>query len=180
MGKKDQDSIRKIAVTGPESSGKSDLCRELAMHYQTIWVPEYARGYLENLGRRYTYEDLEYIARQQVALEQKMLAEAHRFLFCDTELINIRIWAEYRFKKCPEFVIQGIQDADYDLYLLCTPDIPWEPDPLRENRDDRDALFEIFRKHLENEKKKYRVISGLGTKRIEMAKKILDTELGFA
>lgn len=178
MGKKDQERIRKIAVTGPESSGKSDLCQELARHYQTVWVPEYARQYLESLERRYTYEDLEYIARQQTALEQEMLPEAHRFLFCDTELINIRIWAEYRFGQCPEYVIQGIRDADYDLYLLCTPDIPWEPDPLRENRDDRDALFALFRQHLENGEKKYRIISGLGEKRVARAREILDTEWG--
>jgi len=91
-------SVKRIALIGPESTGKSTLCAQLAEHYKTVCVPEYARTYLENLSRQYTYEDVIHCAREQMRMEDETMKQAQHFLFADTELINIKIWFEDKFK----------------------------------------------------------------------------------
>ncbi|MCB9285490.1 MAG: ATP-binding protein [Lewinellaceae bacterium] len=139
----------RIAITGPESSGKTTLARTLAGHFQTVWVPEYARSYLEGLSRAYEFDDLEQIARGQLAWEKEYGQRAHRFLFCDTDLLVLKVWSEYKYRRCSPFILEALRDYPYDLFLLCAPDIPWEYDPLRENPEDRQELYEIYLGELE-------------------------------
>ena len=145
-------ALLKIVLTGPESSGKTTLAKALAAHYQTVWVPEYARNYLEPLGLDYQEEDLLHIAKGQLDLEEQFANQSKGLLFCDTGLIVLKIWSEYRFGRCHPWILEQLQHRHYDLYLLCSPDIPWHYDPLRQNALDRELLFELYPKEMEQKK----------------------------
>lgn len=160
----------RIAITGPECSGKTYLAEHLAKYYESCWVPEMAREYLPTLGRKYRFDDLLVLSRLQMAEEEKIMKRCQGpAVFCDTELINIKIWSEYRFGKVHEEVIRNIEHATYDFYFLMYPDIPWEYDPLRENPDDRLELFAMFEKELHQFRKTYFVIQGSLNQRLHDA-----------
>jgi len=143
---------KKITITGPESSGKTTLARQLAKAFDTLWAPEYAREYIDQLDRPYREADLLEIARRQVAREDEFAEKSGELLFCDTSLEVIKIWSEYRYGRCHPWILEQLEKRQPDLYLLCAPDLPWEYDPQRENPDDRDALFDIYRKELVGKK----------------------------
>lgn len=137
----------KVVVIGPESTGKSTLSGQLAAHYQTMWVPEYARQYLEALSRPYEQSDLLHIAKGQLAQEDQLAAQANRLLICDTDLHVIKVWSEHKYGNCDPEILQIIQDRKYDLYLLTYIDIPWEEDPQREHPDPamREYFYNVYR-----------------------------------
>ncbi|UPK70377.1 AAA family ATPase [Chitinophaga filiformis] len=137
----------KVVVIGPESTGKSTLSEQLAAHYQTVWVPEYARQYLEALPRSYEQHDLLTIAEGQLALEDDLAAAANRLLICDTDLHVIKVWSEYKYGTCDPHILAQIAKRPYDLYLLTYIDIPWEEDPQREYPDPamREYFYNIYR-----------------------------------
>ncbi len=166
--------LKRVAITGPESTGKSELAAWLANAYKTLWVPEYAREYLEKNGPDYMLEDVETIARGQLKRENAAVENAREVLFCDTDMLVTKIWCEVVFGTCPEWIEQQFHLHRYDLYLLCYPDIPWEPDPLRENPDDRGKLFTLYRQTLEENSLPFRVIKGLGDIRFENARTFVD------
>lgn len=140
--------IKRVVINGPESTGKSTLSKVLAMRQGCPMVGEFARKYLTQLGRPYTEEDLVAIARGQLAMEDQMAKKANDFLICDTDLIVIKIWSEYKYGRCDPFILEQIAKRQYDLYLLTYPDIPWEPDPLRETPYDRDHILTLFKKEI--------------------------------
>lgn len=142
------DDLIRIAIVGPECTGKSDLAAYLAGHFKTEWVPEYARGYLDNLIRAYEPEDLVTIAHGQIRLENEWALTANKFLFCDTTLLVIRVWSEFKFGTCDPEIVEALNDSHYDLHLLTYVDIPWEDDPQREHPDKREELYQIYRKAL--------------------------------
>lgn len=156
-----------ITITGPESSGKTTLTRKLANVFARLWVPEYAREYIDQLGRPYRESDLLAIARGQVAREDEYAQKTNGLLFCDTSLEVIKIWSEFRFQRCHPWILEQLEKRQPDLYLLCAPDLPWEYDPQRENPDDRDALFDIYQKALVG--KRAVEIRGLGENRTQSA-----------
>jgi NadR type nicotinamide-nucleotide adenylyltransferase len=132
----------KIVLIGPESTGKSTLTRELAEHFNAPFVAEFAREYLENRTElSYEFHDLEHIARQQLAVTQKALAAKPNLLFCDTDLVTLHIWALDKFDKSIPFVEANLISQKADLYLLCKPDLAWQPDPLREDSNRREELY---------------------------------------
>ncbi|MCD4735883.1 MAG: ATP-binding protein, partial [Bacteroidales bacterium] len=92
--------IYRIAITGPESTGKSRLSAQLAEHFNTVWAPEYAREYLQKIQRPYTQEDLLEIAKGQKRMHEKMMKFARNILFCDTEMLVIKIWSEFKYGNC--------------------------------------------------------------------------------
>lgn len=120
-------------MIGPESTGKSTLSAALAAALHTVWVPEYAREYLENLGRPYEEHDLLAIARGQLRSEDELALQASNYLICDTDLNVIKVWSENSYGSCHKDVLEEIARRKYDLYLLTDIDIPWEDDPLREH-----------------------------------------------
>ena len=138
-----------MIITGPESSGKTTLARELAAELPGVWVGEYARYYLENLDCSYREADLLEIAKGQLLWESFLAAAASSYLICDTSMLVIKVWSEYRYGRCHPWVEAQFLKSREALYLLCAPDIPWEPDPLRENPDDRQQLLTIYRQELE-------------------------------
>lgn len=158
--------IKKVAIIGPESTGKSDLCELLAQHYRTVFVPEYARQYFERHDiSKYELSDLVLIAKEQLALEKSMLSKAQGFLFYDTTLITIKIWAQHRFKTVPKIISESIKADDYDYYLLSNNDVEWVKDPQRFDEDIRDYLFDLNERELQKLNVHYNIISGVGEQR---------------
>ena len=139
-------SIRKIVVIGPESTGKSTLSEALAKSLQTVWVQEYARTYLESLGREYTEDDLLIIAKNQLAAEDAALQQANGFIVCDTDLYVIKVWSEAKYGRCHPWILEQIAQRKYDLYLLTYIDIAWTDDPLREHPlpEERQYFYNIY------------------------------------
>lgn len=166
--------LKKIVILGPESTGKSTLCKQMAEHYNTLWCPEYAREYLLKHGMNYSFDDLLTIAKEQIALEEKYTEEVgkivrpedggvisndkssspapadlltSRLLFVDTDMYVMKVWCEFVFDNCHRFILDQIVERKYDLYLLCNVDLPWVKDELREypDLDSRQRLYYIYK-----------------------------------
>ncbi len=158
--------MKTVAITGPESTGKSQLAAELAAHYQTIWVPEYAREYLTLLGRSYVYSDVLKIARKQFSMMKEVPPGAKETMIIDTELIVTKIWCDVKYGKCHPWIIKNIDKQQVDLYLLTNIDLPWQHDPLREHPHLREHLFALFKSELETRGYRFAVINGIGEERL--------------
>jgi nicotinamide riboside kinase len=161
--------IIRIAITGPESTGKSALAKELARHYQSCYVREAARRYIAKLKRPYTYEDLGIIARLQLAAEKYYMKKAKAYLFMDTELIVMKIWFINSFGNCPKWILKKLEEITYDLYLLCDIDLPWEPDPQREHPGQREYFYKKYHDEITSRNLPFVVISGTGRQRTQNA-----------
>jgi len=162
----------KIAVIGPESTGKSTLCNELALHYNQKYIPEYAREFLSELKRPYSYEDLAIIAEEQNNLiESGSNNSFNQFLFADTEVLTIKIWSEVKYGRCDSVVSDLFQKQEFDLYLLCSTDIEWQRDPLREVPDlnERKRIFQMFENELKLKSLPYQIVSGKQGERLKNA-----------
>lgn len=146
-------SIRKIIFTGPESTGKTTEAMKLAFVNQLPIVYEYARTYLEEKGMTYKMTDLYNILEKQYDLEDEAQSQSE-VIVCDTDWLTIHVWAMEVFGKR----IKPPYDMEERHYILCPPNIPWEPDPLRENPLDRDRLYEIYVKQLERLGASYEVL----------------------
>jgi NadR type nicotinamide-nucleotide adenylyltransferase len=168
------EKLFRVALIGPESSGKSTLCRQLAGHYRTSWVPEYARAYLEQLNRSYSKDDVLHCAVSQLRLEDEQAMKATDFLFADTELINFKIWLEDKYEQCPGWIESEIEKRKYDLYLLVSPDIPFVADPVRENPDRREHFFNLYKAQLEQRGFRFEVIRGPFHERLRQAIRAID------
>jgi NadR type nicotinamide-nucleotide adenylyltransferase len=161
-----KNELIRIALIGPESSAKSTLSEALAKHYNTVWIPEYSREYLKNIHRKYTLDDILKIAKEQFAREETKIVHANKIIFTDTELIISKVWCEDVFKTCPEWISENIIKHQYDLYLLTSPDLPWENDPLRENPHRRQFFFDWYERELKNIHANYSIIKGIGEMRL--------------
>lgn len=160
----------KIAIVGPESTGKSTLTQYLAQHYQCLWVPEYARYYCADLKRQYTLQDELNMYYGQVALEDSLMSiNKHPLIFCDTTFITIKIWSDYLFGSTPATVLNALQNRTYDYYLLMDIDMPWEDDPLRDFPNEREHFLEVWHHELTQLKATYDLVSGLGEARFQSA-----------
>ena len=177
--------MKKVALTGPESTGKSTLSRLLAAHYRTSWAPEHARAYLEAHGPTYTLPDLEAIARGQLAAEATATAEAaaarRPVVFFDTDLLVLKIWAEHAFGHCPTWILEQLRQPRYDLTLLLNVDLPWAPDPLREHPDpqQRQYFYAWYQRELQALPGRHAEISGPPTQRLARAVGCVDALLLF-
>jgi NadR type nicotinamide-nucleotide adenylyltransferase len=190
--------LKKIVAIGPESTGKSSLCTQLAERYNTLWCPEYAREYLTLYGMNYTYEDLLTIAKAQVELEEKYTQLAidnqqsashdtypspftthHSLLFIDTDMYVMKVWCEFVFGKCHQFILDQIAKRRYDLYLLCGIDLPWTRDDLREYPEEgpRQKLYEMYKNIMQNQFVPWVEINGNFEQRIRKAINAVDTIL---
>ena len=169
-----KNKILKVVFTGAESTGKSTLAKLFASKYNTIWLPEYARTYVENLQRPYTYDDVVKITQKQLKLEEEFQKKSNKILFADTSFIILRVWFDVVYKKRPEWFDKKLIENIADLYLLCNNDISWEPDNVRENDNKkRGLLFDMYRQELINLKAEYAIVTGTGSERIENANNII-------
>ena len=175
--------LKIIVVTGPESVGKSTLCEQLSAIYNAVFIPEFARTYVEKLHAPYGYNDVEYIARHQIEeLERykKKYAGTMPFLFVDTYLIVTKIWFSECYHTLPQWLPKAIDDSKIDLYLLCKPDIEWQYDPVRENGSEkqRQYLYECYKRELEEHEFPFEEVSGLGDNRVAMCEQMIEKHFG--
>lgn len=159
----------RLVLTGPESTGKSVLTAHLARRMGLPCASEYARLYLEQHGPDYDYDLLLTIARGHLRHQHTEVPPDARLGILDTDLINYKIWCEVAYGKCHPELIEAMERETHHVYLLCFPDLPWEPDPLREHPNDRLMLFERHRRELEEQSRRYEVIRGHGPARYRLA-----------
>ncbi|MEO5890598.1 MAG: AAA family ATPase [Ferruginibacter sp.] len=178
--------IKKIVILGPESTGKSTLCEQLAIHYKTLWVNEYARKYLLQNGMQYSFDDLLIMAKGQLALEDTLVSSAAAIfsptvgeiyhdeiasstnpssstpVFIDTDMNVLKVWSEFVFDQCDHWILNQIVTRKYDLYLLCDIDLPWVKDELREYPDltTREKLFHHYKDIMVNQEVPWAIIKG--------------------
>ena len=147
--------MHKIILTGPESSGKTTLCKALSKHFNLPFSKEYAREYLDALNRDYNQDDLLKIAKGQLTSEQNTQ-------LLDTDLITIKIWCKYKYGSCDKWILNQLekQKSEKRFYLFCSPDIPWEADPQRENPNHREELFEIYKTEIKSLRHDYFILEG--------------------
>lgn len=184
--------MKKVVIIGPESTGKSTLCTQLANHYDTLWCPEYAREYLIKHGMSYAYDDLLTIAKGQLALEDKYAEEVRKsgrrkvlpdksfgLLFIDTDMYVMKVWCEFVFGKCHRFILDQIIERKYDLYLLCNIDLPWIKDELREYPDleRRQQLYAMYKDIMINQQVPWVNIYGTYEERLAKAIEAIDSQL---
>jgi NadR type nicotinamide-nucleotide adenylyltransferase len=166
--------IIKIAIVGPESTGKSTMSAYLANHYHTVWVTEFARGYCEKLTEPPTWQDEINMFYGQLTLENELLPRANKILICDTTFITVKIWSDYMFGRSPQEVLDELPKHPYDFYLLLDIDLPWEDDPLRDFPHMREYFMDIWYKELQALNARYVLISGTGPERYDAAISAID------
>jgi NadR type nicotinamide-nucleotide adenylyltransferase len=169
----------KVVLYGPESTGKTTLAKQLAAHYNTKWVPEYMREYLEkkweNEQKPIARNDLIPIAKGQIASENKALEEANDLLFCDTNLLEIKVYSEYYYNGyCPPEIKTATEENQYHHYFLTYIDVPWEADKLRDRPHDRLKMFTIFEAELRKKQLPYTILKGSIEQRMKTAIKIIE------
>ena len=172
-------NIVKVVLFGPESSGKTTLSKLLARHYNTVWVPEYARDYLQNKwnNERKTCEisDMLPIAEGQIKSENRLAKKADRILICDTDLLETKVYSEefYEGFVHPELEKAAVQNT-YDLYLLTYIDAPWKKDDLRYRPELRPQMFNAFENALIKNQRSYILLKGTKNERFETAVREID------
>ncbi len=159
-----------VVITGAESTGKSTLTKSLATHFNVPFIPEIAREYVEKHNYKYNYNDVETIAKQQVQLLNKLKNTNHPFIFVDTWLVITKIWFEVVFHKIPDWFEAEIRNNKIDFFLVCDTDLPWMPDPARENGGKQRILLQNW--YIETIKKyntPYKIVNGIGEERVKNA-----------
>lgn len=164
-----QEKIKRVVIIGPECTGKSELSQWLADAFDTFWVKEYAREYLDDLDRPYGPDDLPLIALGQIAAEDALAKQANKVLFCDTDLYVIKVWSYFKYGYCSKEILNAIASRKYDLYLLTYIDIPWISDPLREHPDQREVLYSIYLNEMKNQSVPFLEVKGTREQRRAVA-----------
>jgi NadR type nicotinamide-nucleotide adenylyltransferase len=161
---------RRVVVTGSESTGKTTLAQGLARHFGTVWVPEFARGYLDAKPTPLDSSDIEPIARGQMAAEDAGAREANRVVFLDTDLASTEVYAAHYYGACPEWIRDESRRRVPSLYLLAGIDAPWIPDPQRDRGDRRPEMHELFRRRIEESDAPIVEVRGSWEERFEIAR----------
>ena len=169
----------RVVLYGPESTGKTTLAKALADHYQTVWVPEFARTYLQEKWDKEqavcTLEDLPIIAQGQLAVENAAIQKANKLILCDTNILVTKVWSETHFKGyCAPELNTILAQTHYDLYLLTSIDVPWEKDDLRDRPNDREQMFTYFKQQLITYNFPFQVLEGNPKERVEKAVTAID------
>ena len=166
---------RIIVITGAESTGKTQLARQLSERLDCEWIPELSRNFIEKLSGTYTYTDVEEIARQQIQQVNDCINSSSRLVIFDTGLIITKVWFDVVYNKHPQWLVDTITKMPKVLHLLCDTDIEWVADSVRENGGDmRDKLTGIYKKELDEFGFPYQIVSGMGDKRLINSLKILE------
>ena len=167
-------SSKIIVITGAESTGKTTLTERLAQHYNVPYMPEIAREYVEKLNRKYTYSDVETIAKMQIELFHKIIKTEAPYIFIDTWLIVTKIWFEFVYNKIPDWLETELRNNEIDLFLVCDTDLPWIYDPVRENGGEtRKILHDKYIRNIINMGFNYKIVSGINDERFNNAIRIL-------
>ncbi|HET8810120.1 MAG TPA: ATP-binding protein [Flavobacteriaceae bacterium] len=173
----------KIVIFGPESTGKTSLAKALAEYYQTEWVPEFARDYLQkkydDANEICAPKDLLPISKGQMKAENLLAQKADKVLFCDTNVLETWVYANAyfdNFENSPEAseLQKAAEESRYDLYFLTDIDVPWEADDLRDKPEERHEMFARFEKELKQRNLPYVLVSGNPQKRLKKAVEVVD------
>lgn len=172
-------NLVKVVLFGPESTGKTTLSKQLARHYNTVWVPEYAREYLQDKwnDERKTCEpkDLLPIAKGQMRLENELAKKATDVLICDTDLLETKVYSEaYYVGHCDPTLERYALKNTYDLYFLTYIDVPWVNDDLRDKPNEREKMFQYFKDTLEKYQRNFVILKGNKKARLNTAIKHID------
>lgn len=170
-----RDYLARICIFGPESSGKSTLAQQLAGHFNTSFVPEYARFFIETRGAP-KKEDMLHIARGQIALEEAIAPRANRYLFCDTDPLATTIWSRWILGDCSKELSRLAEQKNYSLYLLTAADLPWKEDAVRYFPGKGGEFFSSCKEALEKLNRPYFIVQGKGGERLENAIRIIQSE----
>lgn len=161
--------MKKIVIIGPESTGKTTLAQQLATHFQSPMVEEYARAYIDRIDRPYNQQDLLEIARGQLKNEDFFRNSTAPWLFCDTDLLVIKIWSNYKFGRVHPWIQEQIKLRTYQAYLLMNIDLPWAPDPQREHPEKRKEIFELYQSEVKSSGVPFKFITGTDQARLQKA-----------
>ena len=181
--------IIKIALFGPESTGKTTLAKQLAEYYKTEWVPEFARDYLQEKWdasqQICSVDDMLPIAYGQAKLENEQTLIANKYLFCDTNLMVTKVFSEVYYNYCDPLLNEAASQHQYDLFFLTDIDVPWEKDDLRDKAEGRESVFAVFKQSLIDHNKPFLTLSGDKNLRLKKAIAIIEDltlakELGFS
>lgn len=169
----------KVVLFGPESTGKTTLSKQLARHYNAVWVPEYAREYLQckwnNERKTCEPHDLLPIAEGQMRLENDLAQKTDSVLICDTDLLETKVYSEaYYIGSCDPVIEKYALINSYDLYFLTYIDTPWEADDLRDKPENRQEMFEAFHNTLIKYKRPFVLLKGDKKNRLEKAIEHID------
>lgn len=164
---------RRVAIVGAESTGKTTLARALAQHFQTAWVPEFAREYLLARAGSCTPADMLVIAQEQANREERQARQANRLLICDTNLLVTQVWHEHYFGGCPPEIQRLAAERTADLYLPCDIDVPWMADGLRDSPDHRQWFHQRFQSELHSRGLPFVVLSGSPSERLAAAIRVV-------
>lgn len=166
--------MRRIVFTGPESTGKTTLATAISKLLDLPLAPEFARAFLRQ-SPQYTYADLATIAKGQLELEA-MAFSKNDTIICDTDLVTIAIWSDFKFQKCENWILEKSLPQAHDIFFLCGIDVPWEADPLRENPSDRKELYDLHKKMLEKNNCTVVELIGDEAQRIDLVAKTLSLQ----
>ncbi len=167
--------VIRVVVTGSECTGKTTLAGALAAHYETVWAPEFARQFVIDKGAAPDYEDVEAIARGQIALEDRRAGKASRLLVQDTDLLSTVLFSRHYYGDCPHWIEEAFEKRAADLYLLAGIDIPWLPDREQRDRGDRrEEMHELFRCALIDRPLTFAEIRGSRGERLDTAVSVID------
>lgn len=160
-----QSDIVRIVFYGPESTGKTTLARNLAEHFKTEWVPEYARDLLqekyENTGRACEVSDIRPIVEGQLRTENELIRKAKEYIFCDTDPLETYVYAKVYFPDEDFSWLDKLNDnLDYDHYFLTYIDTPWEADDLRDKPNEREIMYRAFLDELKHRNKNFTILKG--------------------
>ena len=169
------EKIARVVLTGSESTGKSELARALAAHYRTSWSAEYVRDYLDAKGAELTVEDVEAIARGQLAREDDAVARANRLAILDTDLLSTVIYSHHYYSCCAPWIERAARERRGDLYLLLDIDVPWTADPQRDRGEQREEMHALFRDALDAAGARWVVIRGSWDERRVRAIEAIDS-----
>ena len=172
----------KVVLYGPESTGKTTLAQQLADHYDSLWVPEYMREYLQKKWddnkELVAKTDLIPIAEGQLKLEREISQKAENLLICDTNLLELKVYSEYYYEGfCPTVIAEEATNNNYSIYLLTYIDTPWEADILRDRPNNREEMFRIFEAELKKQGFPYQVLKGDEKERFSKAVEIINALL---
>ena len=164
-----------IVITGAESTGKTTLTERLAKHFEVPFMPEIAREYVEKLNRKYTFSDVETIAKMQIELFNRIIKADVPYIFIDTWLIVTKIWFEFVYNQIPDWLILEIKKTKIDLFLICDIDLPWIYDPVRENGgENRKILQDRYIGNINEFGFNNKIITGIDDERFNNAVRFLN------
>jgi len=172
------EDVKRVVVFGPESTGKTTLCRRLAEHFGTVWVPEFVRGYLDRKLAPFEPADIPLIARGQVAAEDELARQANGVLFCDTDVTMTVVYARLYYGDCPEWIERLAAARRYHLHLLTDVDVPWVPDQQRDMPHRREEVFDRCRAALEASGRRYVLVRGSWEERFRGAREAVQELVG--